>query len=188
MPYDHEPFDYIAPPGLTAPEPRHPVIIVGAGPIGVAMALELASHGIRSVVLDDNNVVSVGSRAICWSKRSLEILDRLGVGDRVGHYAGDKDAPARHLASRLLHDLGLFGQADMVHQAGPGYADYPAPAPVEAVVGHQILDVLGVAVVVDAAVAEGQDGDRGDGIELGQQFFGAQGHGGSPVMGFSVRV
>src|SRR5690606_27191137 len=32
------------------------------------------------VVLDDNNVVSVGSRAICWSKRALEILDRLGVG------------------------------------------------------------------------------------------------------------
>ena len=83
MPYDYEPFDYIAPPGLTAPEPRHPVIIVGAGPIGVAMALELASHGVRSVVLDDNNVVSVGSRAICWSKRSLEILDRLGVGERV---------------------------------------------------------------------------------------------------------
>ena len=35
-----------------------------------------------SVVLDDNNVVSVGSRAICWSKRSLEILDRLGVGGK----------------------------------------------------------------------------------------------------------
>lgn len=46
------------------------------------MALELANHGVASVVLDDNNVVSVGSRAICWSKRSLEILDRLGVGER----------------------------------------------------------------------------------------------------------
>jgi 3-(3-hydroxy-phenyl)propionate hydroxylase len=31
------------------------------------------------VVLDDNNVVSVGSRAICWAKRTLEIFDRLGV-------------------------------------------------------------------------------------------------------------
>ena len=82
MPYDYHPFEYVAPPGLTAPEPRHRVVIVGAGPIGLAMALELANFGVPSVILDDNNVVSVGSRAICWSKRSLEILDRLGVGER----------------------------------------------------------------------------------------------------------
>ena len=83
MPYDYQPFPYVAPPGLSAPEPRHAAVIVGAGPIGLAMALELANHGVASVVLDDNNVVSVGSRAICWSKRSLEILDRLGdVGAR----------------------------------------------------------------------------------------------------------
>ncbi|MES2914553.1 MAG: FAD-dependent oxidoreductase [Pseudomonadota bacterium] len=80
MPYDYRPFPYIAPPGLTAPEPRHKVVIVGAGPIGLALAIDLAQNGVASVVLDDNNVVSVGSRAICWSKRSLEILDRLGVG------------------------------------------------------------------------------------------------------------
>lgn len=83
MPYDYRPFDYVSPPGLTAPEPRHPVVIVGAGPIGLAAALDLASYGIRCVVVDDNNVVSVGSRAICWSKRSLEILDRLGIGDKA---------------------------------------------------------------------------------------------------------
>ena len=82
MPRDSSPFPYVAPPGLKAPEPKHPVIIVGAGPVGLAMALELANHGVKSVVLDDNDVVSIGSRAICWSKRSLEILDRLGIGPR----------------------------------------------------------------------------------------------------------
>lgn len=80
MAYDYRPFPYTPPPGLTAPEPRHKVVIVGAGPIGLALAIDLAQYGVPSVVLDDNNVVSVGSRAICWSKRSLEILDRLGVG------------------------------------------------------------------------------------------------------------
>ena len=75
-------FPYTRPPGLTAPEPRHKVIIVGAGPIGLALAIDLAQYGVPSVVLDDNNVVSVGSRAICWSKRSLEILDRLGIGQK----------------------------------------------------------------------------------------------------------
>lgn len=82
MPYDYKPYAYVTPPGLTGSEPRHKVVIVGAGPIGLAMAIELANHGVAAVVLDDNNVVSVGSRAICWSKRSLEILDRLGIGER----------------------------------------------------------------------------------------------------------
>ena len=83
MPYDYTPYPYVSAPGLTAPEPRHAVAIVGAGPIGLAMAIDLALRGIASVVLDDNDVVSVGSRAICWSKRTLEIFDRLGVGERM---------------------------------------------------------------------------------------------------------
>ncbi|MCE8007593.1 FAD-dependent oxidoreductase [Aestuariivita sp.] len=83
MAYDYAPYPYVAPPGLNGTEPRHPVVIVGAGPIGLAMAIDLAQRGIKSVVLDDNNVVSVGSRAICWAKRTLEIFDRLGVGERM---------------------------------------------------------------------------------------------------------
>jgi 3-(3-hydroxy-phenyl)propionate hydroxylase len=83
MPYDYRPYPYSPPPGLTALEDPHQVIIVGAGPVGLAMALELARFGTPSVIVDDNNVVSVGSRAICWSKRSLEIFDRLGIGEKA---------------------------------------------------------------------------------------------------------
>lgn len=83
MAYDYQPYPYVAPPGLSETEPRHAVAIVGAGPIGLAMAIDLALRGVKSVVLDDNNVVSVGSRAICWSKRTLEIFDRLGVGEQM---------------------------------------------------------------------------------------------------------
>ena len=82
MAYAYRPFPYTPPPGLTGPEPRHKVAIVAAGPVGLALAIDLAQYGVASVVLDDNNVVSVGSRAICWSKRSLEILDRLGIGQK----------------------------------------------------------------------------------------------------------
>ena len=82
--YQYEPFDYVTPPELTGQAgTRAPVIIVGAGPIGLGAAIDLATRGIASVVVDDNNVVSVGSRAICWAKRSLEIFDRLGIGDRM---------------------------------------------------------------------------------------------------------
>ena len=59
---------------------RHPVVIIGAGPVGLTQALDLAYRGVPSVVLDDNNTVSIGSRAVCYAKRPLEIWDRLGVG------------------------------------------------------------------------------------------------------------
>lgn len=51
--------------------------------MGLSLAIDLALHGVASIVLDDNNVVSIGSRAICWAKRTLEIFDRLGVGERM---------------------------------------------------------------------------------------------------------
>ncbi len=59
---------------------QHPVVIVGAGPIGLTQALDFAYRGIPTVVIDDNNTVSIGSRAVCYAKRPLEIWDRLGVG------------------------------------------------------------------------------------------------------------
>ena len=60
---------------------RHRLVIVGAGPVGLAAALDCAARGIPVVVLDDNNTVSVGSRAVCYAKRTLECLDRLGAAD-----------------------------------------------------------------------------------------------------------
>lgn len=82
--YDYRPFPYRRPPELTGSgATRAPVIIVGAGPVGLAAAIDCALQGIACVVLDDNDVVSVGSRAICWSKRTLEIMGRLGVGGRM---------------------------------------------------------------------------------------------------------
>lgn len=59
------------------------VIVVGAGPIGLAAALDLSLHGIRAVVLNRDTQLSDGSRAICYAKRPLEILDRLGFGERM---------------------------------------------------------------------------------------------------------
>jgi 3-(3-hydroxy-phenyl)propionate hydroxylase len=62
---------------------RHQVIIIGAGPVGMTLALDLAQRGVASVLLDDADRIGEGSRAICFAKRTLEIFDRLGVADRM---------------------------------------------------------------------------------------------------------
>jgi 3-(3-hydroxy-phenyl)propionate hydroxylase len=68
------------PPLEAGVEPgRHPVVIAGGGPVGMALALGLANHGVRSVVLEADDTVCVGSRAACISRRSLEIVERLGA-------------------------------------------------------------------------------------------------------------
>ncbi|MCT9070104.1 FAD-dependent oxidoreductase [Cupriavidus gilardii] len=61
----------------------HPVVVVGAGPVGLATAIDLAQQGIEVVLLDDDCTLSTGSRAICFAKRTLEIFDRLGCGERM---------------------------------------------------------------------------------------------------------
>ncbi len=57
---------------------RHPVVVVGGGPVGLTAAIDLAAQGVAVVVLDEDSTVSVGSRAVCYAKRALEIWDRLG--------------------------------------------------------------------------------------------------------------
>ncbi|QUS37887.1 FAD-dependent oxidoreductase [Tardiphaga alba] len=61
----------------------HPVVVVGAGPVGLSLAIDLALRGQKVVLLDDADRIGDGSRAICFSKRSLEYWDRLGVADRM---------------------------------------------------------------------------------------------------------
>lgn len=72
-----------ATPAPTLPEDRARVVIVGAGPVGLAMALDLGRRGHPVTVVNRLDFIAHCSKAICFSKRSLDILDRLGVGDPV---------------------------------------------------------------------------------------------------------
>jgi 3-(3-hydroxy-phenyl)propionate hydroxylase len=77
-------FDYQRSPDQDTPAPvRHPVVVVGAGPVGLSLAIDLAQRGQPVLLLDNDHRLSTGSRAICFAKRALEIWDRLGVGDAM---------------------------------------------------------------------------------------------------------
>ena len=80
--YTYPKFPYTAPADLQPGAPqRRPLIIVGAGPVGLAAAIDARLKGLPVLVLDEDDTVSIGSRAVCYAKRALEVLDRLGVGD-----------------------------------------------------------------------------------------------------------
>jgi len=82
--YQKRVFDYRPSADQAAPTPvRRPVAVVGAGPVGLALAIDLAQRGIPVVLLDKDCTLSAGSRAICFAKRTLEIFDRLGCGQAM---------------------------------------------------------------------------------------------------------
>ena len=77
-------YPYKSPTDLMSEPPlRKPLIVIGAGPVGLAAAIDARLQGLDVLVLDDDKTVSVGSRAVCYAKRSLEILDRLGIADQA---------------------------------------------------------------------------------------------------------
>ena len=82
--YQYPKFAYTGPADLMAGAPqRRPLIIVGAGPVGLAAAVDARLKGLDVLLFDEDDSVSTGSRAVCYAKRALEVLDRLGVGDPI---------------------------------------------------------------------------------------------------------
>lgn len=76
-------YPYARVPDQTGPVVRHPVVIVGAGPVGLALALDLGLKGTPALVLDDHEGPGDGSKAICFAKRTLDIATRLGAGAQM---------------------------------------------------------------------------------------------------------
>jgi 3-(3-hydroxy-phenyl)propionate hydroxylase len=77
-------YEYRCAPELGAREAKRvPLVIVGAGPVGLSAAIDAALRGLPVILLDEDNTVSLGSRGVCYAKRTLEIFDRLGLGQRV---------------------------------------------------------------------------------------------------------
>ncbi len=70
-------------PSAHPAQSRKKVVIAGSGPAGMVTALELARHGVPSVVVTAELQVSQGSRAIVFTRRSMEILQQVGTAGRM---------------------------------------------------------------------------------------------------------
>lgn len=82
--YTYPKYAYRRPPELDEAAPRrHPVIVVGAGPVGLCTAIDLAQRGVPVMLIDEDDTVSIGSRGVCYAKRALEVMDRLGCGQAM---------------------------------------------------------------------------------------------------------
>jgi 3-(3-hydroxy-phenyl)propionate hydroxylase len=117
--YTNPIYPYRRPPELDgASDSRHPVVVVGAGPVGLTSALDLAMRGHRVIVVDEDNTVSVGSRAICWAQRTLEIWDRLGVAQRMLDKGVLWDTGKLYVGDKLIYQFQMQSQE---HQRFPAF-------------------------------------------------------------------
>jgi len=106
-------YPYRRSPDQDAPAPvRHPVVIVGAGPVGLALAIDRAQQYVPALVPDDNDKVSFGSRAVCFAKRTLEILDRLGCGEAMVQKG------VTWKTGKVFHDTQRIFEFDLLPESG----------------------------------------------------------------------
>ena len=80
-------YPFVEPPEIRSGEVgQHPIVIVGGGLAGLTLACALAHYGVKALLLDDDNTVGVkgaSSRGICYTQKSLEIFQRLGIYERI---------------------------------------------------------------------------------------------------------
>ena len=80
------------------------VLVVGAGPTGLSLAIELRRHGVSPRVIDQSSGLVPGSRAVALHSRTLEIFESMGIAAEVVS-AGHKIHGASVYAEgkRILH-------------------------------------------------------------------------------------
>ncbi len=124
----HE-FAYTRSADQDAAEPaRHPCVIVGAGPVGLSLAIDLAQRGRQVLVLDNDNRLSTGSRAICFAKRTLEVWDRLGVGDPMCAKGVEWNVGRVFFKDKQVYDFNLLPESGHERPAFINLQQYYAEA------------------------------------------------------------
>ena len=149
-------YPYRRSPDQDGPVQRHPVVIAGAGPVGLALALDLARKGVRVLVLDDHEGIGMGSRAICFAKRTLEIAHRLGCA------APMVERGVVWSRGKVFHKADLAYEFDLLPEGGhrfPAFINLQQPYFEQIILDHiRTLQAQGLPLEIRGA-------NRVDGIE-----------------------
>lgn len=125
-----------------APPVRHPVVIVGAGPVGLTLALDLARRQVPVVLIDDADRIGEGSRAICFAKRTLEIFDRLGLAEAMVEKGVTWQKGRVFRGETELYEFDLLPEGDHKQPAFINLQQfYVEAALVEAVLAEPLVDL-----------------------------------------------
>src|SRR5687767_7166153 len=94
------------------------VIIIGAGPTGLALACQLTRYEVDFVVIEKNSSITPYSKALGVHARTLEIYEQLGLAKKateLGTVAGK---------ARMLESGEVLGEVDLAN-VGQGLSPYP---------------------------------------------------------------
>ncbi|CAM5405493.1 FAD-dependent monooxygenase [Eoetvoesiella caeni] len=106
--FKYEIFPFVRPPDMGAKPPaRHPVVIVGAGPIGLVLAIQLARLGVKPVLIDSRVQVSGGSRALGLARRTMQIMDQSDVAPEFLEQAIVWTEGRSYYKNQIVHHLDI---------------------------------------------------------------------------------
>lgn len=118
-------FAFRRPAEMDGADVVHPVAIVGAGPVGLSLAIYLKRLGVDCVVLENDRTVCGGSRASAASRRSLEFLDQIGA---AGAFLRDALVWSQGVTYwQRDREVYRFAIEHPAHEKFPPFANLPQP-------------------------------------------------------------
>lgn len=118
-----------------------PVIIIGAGPVGLAIALGLARYGVPCTVLENRSTISMGSRALAMNRRSMQILDQLGIGPAVASKGLRWSAGWTFYGNQLVHQMDIASPPHEKHGQTNLQQCWMEQLLLDAIHGHPLVEV-----------------------------------------------
>ncbi|WP_182358475.1 FAD-dependent monooxygenase [Tomitella gaofuii] len=144
----------------------HPVAVVGAGPVGMTLALDLALRGTRVLLLDTSATTTTNPRCNTTNARSMEYFRRLGLAGRIRRAGlpGDHATDVVYCTSMTGHELTRFefsSSDEVLDGSAAEFDDWPTPEP-----QHRISQIYLEPVLDSACRDSGRiDVRRGHSVE-----------------------